>query len=195
MGNWNSGPRRKHGSKRTVESCHVLSTRTLNREGLFNLGQNERQLTLAGADSLPEFLVDCVSVIGTESGKLSIDYDLPGVDGRLGCTIRLSSSPCQFGGRRWWIHCPMFGPRGWDCGRRAQKLYRSKWQFGCRQCQDLTYFTTQQSDRAIARMWKHSVDLDPQILPRMSLAMMGRTLKYCRYVQGRMSHSTRRMGE
>ena len=93
MGNWNSGPRCKGGPKRTVDSCHVLSTRTLNREGLFDLGHNERQLILAGADSLPELLVDCVSKIGTESGKLSVDYDLPSVDGRLGCTIQLSSSP------------------------------------------------------------------------------------------------------
>lgn len=50
------------------------------------------------------------------------------------CTfIRIETTPCHYGGQRWWFRCP-----GDDCGRRVRLLY-GDWDFRCRQCQQLNY--------------------------------------------------------
>jgi len=55
----------------------------------------------------------------TESGELRLSYTWT-PDGKpqdVTCTIRLSSLPLQYGGRRWYMHCPY-------TGRRVLKLYK-----------------------------------------------------------------------
>lgn len=58
--------------------------------------------------------------------------------------VRLTSTPCHFGGKRWWFVCPLV----WDgraCNRRVRILYRP-WgtrYFACRECHELTYESRQ----------------------------------------------------
>lgn len=55
------------------------------------------------------------AVLGDTSGTLSLSYQ---ADGRAeDCTIRLSTVPNHYGGRNWFLHCPV-------SGRRARKLYK-----------------------------------------------------------------------
>jgi hypothetical protein len=57
--------------------------------------------------------------LGLDSGELRLSYTWR-PDGELSdvvCTIRLSSLPLQFGGRRWYMHCPY-------TDRRVLKLYK-----------------------------------------------------------------------
>jgi hypothetical protein len=83
--------------------------------------------------------------------------------------VRLEMTPTQFGGRRWWFICPLIR-NGVACNRRAGKLYSppgAKY-FGCRQCFDLTYRSSQEAhqterlfarmgfDAEVARMWDRS---------------------------------------
>ena len=81
--------------------------------------------------------------------------------------VRLTTTPTQFGGQRWWFVCPSI-VRGIPCGRRAGKLYSPPGEkyFGCRKCYDLTYRSSQEAHQAervfgwlgfdaeVARMWE-----------------------------------------
>jgi hypothetical protein len=55
-------------------------------------------------------------------------------------TIRLSDTECNYGGVRYWFHCPR-------CFRRVAKLYALLGHFACRHCHDLTYTSTQEANR------------------------------------------------
>jgi len=55
--------------------------------------------------------------------------------------IELNSSPCFFGGKRWWFIC--------SCQRRVGALYfryGDKY-FGCRHCKNLTYESCKENHR------------------------------------------------
>lgn len=54
--------------------------------------------------------------------------------------IELESTPCKYGGKRYWFICPLT-KNGKYCGRRVGVLYSiGKW-FGCRHCGDIAYQT------------------------------------------------------
>ena len=67
--------------------------------------------------------------------------------------IELSFTAMQFGGVRWWFHCPLLR-KGKECFNRVVKLYRAPESnyFGCRQCQNLTYESCQTSDKRVSRL-------------------------------------------
>ena len=55
-------------------------------------------------------------------------------------TVRLTQTPCYFGGFRWWLLCP-------NCNRRVFKLYLIA-QYRCRHCHDLTYRSRKRNKRS-----------------------------------------------
>lgn len=54
--------------------------------------------------------------------------------------VWILTSPCYFGGVRYWFRCPAAG-----CGRRVAKLYRGQDIFACRHCYHLTYASRNES--------------------------------------------------
>lgn len=52
--------------------------------------------------------------------------------------IRLSETECNYGGVRYWFHCPY-------CYRRVAKLYAPAGNFACRHCHELTYTSAQEA--------------------------------------------------
>lgn len=48
--------------------------------------------------------------------------------------VLIVTTPCNFGGKRYWFICPASG-----CGRRVAKLYQGQDIFACRHCYNLTY--------------------------------------------------------
>ena len=88
----------------------------------------------------------------TWDGRLRLKYTItrpPGSDRDEDKTeveqgINLETTPCNFGGKRWWFRCPLV-KNGEPCGRRCFKLYDPPGQdyFGCRECYDLTYESAQ----------------------------------------------------
>lgn len=52
--------------------------------------------------------------------------------------VNLVTTPCRFGGKRFWFICPLV-KNGQLCGRRVGVLYKGGDYFGCRHCYDLTY--------------------------------------------------------
>ncbi|MCX6804628.1 MAG: hypothetical protein NT111_01240, partial [Patescibacteria group bacterium] len=52
--------------------------------------------------------------------------------------VELSSTNCHFGGKRWWLICPL-AVDGKLCNRRVRIIYKSGSYFGCRACHNLCY--------------------------------------------------------
>lgn len=52
--------------------------------------------------------------------------------------ILLVTTPCRFGGMRYWFRCPWYR-NGVYCSRRVGTLYMAGDYFACRHCYDLTY--------------------------------------------------------
>lgn len=61
------------------------------------------------------------------NSKQSYNYKVP-----------ITSTPCNYGGKRYWFICPMQS-NGLYCGRRVATLYMLGNYFACRHCNDLTY--------------------------------------------------------
>ena len=52
--------------------------------------------------------------------------------------IELTTTPCRFGGKRYWFICPLY-KNGIYCGKRVGVIYSiGKW-FGCRHCGNIAY--------------------------------------------------------
>ncbi len=64
--------------------------------------------------------------------------------------ILITSTPCYFGGQRYWLKC--------ECGKRVGILYAGGIKFRCRHCYDLVYYSQQEYTpkmfAALGRAWK-----------------------------------------
>ncbi len=70
--------------------------------------------------------------------------------------VEVTSTRCRFGGRRFWLRCPL--PRnGGTCKRRVLRLYLPPGgkMFGCRHCHNLAYQVCQEHDRRIDLLVKN----------------------------------------
>lgn len=77
----------------------------------------------------------------------------------------LTTTPCNYGGVRYWFVCPLI-VNGRPCGRRVANLYLppgGKY-FGCRHCYDLTYRSCKEHDKRVDRLRR----LPPQELLRLA---------------------------
>lgn len=61
-----------------------------------------------------------------EAASLDVEQGYQWVLGN-GQTVLLESTPCNFGGVRWWLACP-------DCSRRSKHLYKYQGRYHCREC-------------------------------------------------------------
>lgn len=101
--------------------------------------------------------------------------------------ISLTSTDCNFGGKRYWFVCPLVLD-GKACERRVAKLYFDNTWFGCRHCHDLAYNsqyeywgTMNGSFKNLARVW----DLEEQISGLRVKYWKGRpTKKYQKLLDG-----------
>jgi hypothetical protein len=90
---------------------------------------------------------NCTASIGWEVRppyRLRIYYSITRFDGRkidYDYWVDLDSTPCYYGGKRWWFICP-----NTKCHRRCRVLYMAPGSdyFLCRTCQNLTYRSQQE---------------------------------------------------
>ena len=66
--------------------------------------------------------------------------------------ISLETTPCHFGGNRWYFRCALFR-NGEYCGRRVAVLYQAGDYFGCRHCANLTYDSCLQGKKMRGFPW------------------------------------------
>lgn len=84
-------------------------------------------------------------------------------------SVRLQTTPTQFGGKRWWFTCPL-NVDGVACNRRVGTLYLPPGAklFGCRACHRLTYRSCQQAHKA------ERLDATVESIRRRLTALLGR---------------------
>ena len=102
------------------------------RSGTLNFSRNGFQTGSIGIQVFVDENEKYIKFIYTQTNnysgeKTDLDYKIP-----------LTSTPCYFGGKRYWFVCPFYS-RGVYCGKRVGVLYLSDKYFACRHCNDLTY--------------------------------------------------------
>lgn len=138
MGGFGSG---RHGGKSTTGDMHVLDIRKIARAGRLAPGQSFGwQWTCNGAK------IASINM-RTDTDRVTLDYrarDRGGEWQAMNYPVRLSWTPCTYGGQRAWWLCPAVG-----CGRRVAVLYGGK-VYACRHCHQLAYLTQREQphDRA-----------------------------------------------
>lgn len=165
MGGW-------RGSKKTtVEECRSLGVKDLRRLGILRRGVAYGYWPISWRNADGEEVASIglwAEEDGCDGGRLRLSYSVgrPGEEKEsLNYSVRLDSTPCQFGGRRYWFTCPLV-KGGVPCSRRVGKLYLppgGKY-FGCRHCYDLTYQSCQEHDRRVDRL----MNLPPEELLAMA---------------------------
>ncbi len=136
--------------KHTVEQCKSIDMSFLRRDGFLDssgaqgiiwtnrFGQETASMAiithLSGEDSYIRFMY---TMVDRNTGEeTDFDYNVP-----------LVSTPCNFGGVRWWFICPPSVDGG--CGRRVGVLYRAPRRdyYACRHCLELSYASRNESRR------------------------------------------------
>lgn len=138
MGGFGSG---RHGGKSTTDDMHVLDIRKIARAGRLTPGQSFGWQWTCNGEKIASI------IMRTDTDRVTLDYrarDRGGEWQAMNYPVRLSCTPCTYGGQRAWWLCPAVG-----CGRRVAVLYGGK-VYACRHCHQLAYKTQRERshDRA-----------------------------------------------
>jgi hypothetical protein len=113
--------------KRVVDDCLALDANRLARIGVFGEGRRSSVNWKSGANI----------GLAYAGGTLELLYDLNGETNDQ--TVRITKAPCNFGGARYYMHCPA-------CAKRRYKLHLGQSGFYCRECYRLPYYSQQCAD-------------------------------------------------
>lgn len=138
MGGFGSG---RHGGKSTTGDMLALDIRRLSRESLLKPGRSFNWKWSRGGEAVGNIN------IRTDVDRVTLDYRVRDHGGEwqaMNYPVRITWTPCTYGGRRAWWFCPVAG-----CGRRVAILYGGK-VYACRHCYQLAYRTQREQahDRA-----------------------------------------------
>jgi hypothetical protein len=147
-----------YSDRRTTEECKSISTKWLKDNGYFcgfKWG-GMRWTNYAGEET------------GSISFQVSVEGDMGYIrfqytqtdrfskeETHLGYKVDLVSTPCNYGGKRWWFICPLV-INGKACNRRVGVLYLGGGKyFGCRHCYNLTYRSCKEHDKRVSALLKN----------------------------------------
>lgn len=130
----------------TIKETPFIDTKFLNKHHCFEHDVRQGQYTCFwnkdGQEVKSTINFEMSTVIGDCYIHLKdIESDqLPGFKTNIDCKVTFVSTPCHFGGKRWWFNCPVV-VNGQVCNRRVGVLYlpSGKEVFGCRRCHNLAY--------------------------------------------------------
>lgn len=152
MGRW------AYSDRMTVEESKSVSTAFLNKHDYF-CGLNSGVINWSRNGNKTGSIGIKVDVM--DKGNAYIQFQYTQTDRatdekiELDYKVRLVSTPCYYGGLRWWFICPLV-INGKACGRRVGVLYLggSKY-FGCRHCHNLTYESSKTHDKRLDYLRKN----------------------------------------
>ena len=132
-------------SKSTVEHCRSVSIGFLKKHGYLNA----ERCTSGGISWTNRYGEETSSIgitVSTFEGDSFVRFHYTvtkrstGDETEYDYKVQLTTTPCHFGGIRYWFACPL-SVNGVYCGRRVAKLYCAPGRnyYGCRQCYDLSY--------------------------------------------------------
>lgn len=162
MGRWS------YSDRRTVEECKSINTKFLNEHHYFDGGILWGGMKWSrGGEKTGSISFFVSTVEGDEYIRFQYTQTdrHTGEKAELDYKARLDSTPCHFGGRRWWFICPLV-VNGRACNRRVGVLYLGDGKYcGCRHCHDLIYKSSKESHR-FDRMFS-KMGIDPRIGKRL----------------------------
>src|SRR5690349_3776997 len=128
-----------------AEQSNRLNIFWLKKQGYFPQGGCMRWGTVtwsSGGESKSSIGIQVVAGMTDEPDYIKLNYthtdSWTGEKSEMDYKVRLTTTPCQFGGIRYWFVCPLT-KNGRYCGRRVGVLYGvGKW-FGCRYCAEVAY--------------------------------------------------------
>jgi len=122
--------------KEIADELIKLDIRTLKQKGFLKASQTTNG-TVSQGESQIGF---AVSLYGNNNRYITFDYTKyhTGEKKDFYYRIDISTTPCHFGGVRYWFHCSLLKD-GEACNRRIAVLYLHGDYFGCRQCHNLCY--------------------------------------------------------
>lgn len=130
-------------SKAIAEQSNALSIFWLKKYGYLNSGWRSGGIKwiyrMSGNESNIGFTV---TINGSEGDNIKLQYSHTsretGEKKSMDYEVELTTTPCNYGGKRYWFICPLT-KNGRRCGRRVGVLYSiGKW-FGCRHCGEIAY--------------------------------------------------------
>ena len=131
--------------KNTVEDCRSVSISFLRKHGYLS-----EPCCMPGTISWKNYYGEQTSSIGIVVSTLDDENNIrfhytstkrdTGEETKYDYKVQLTTTPCNFGGVRYWFICPL-SKNGVYCGRRVAKLYcvPGANHYGCRHCHNLSY--------------------------------------------------------
>lgn len=174
--------------KTPVEDCKTLDVAELRAAGLLAPGERRtRIITWRRGENVTGQIGLETDTTDPAVPKLRIFYTvtLAGRDPQaLDYHIPLAPTLPNYGGRRWWMICPLV-VGGHPCGRRVRVLHLPPGglYFGCRTCYNLTYTSCQESDKRIGQLFKWAeaggdlraaLESDPILVIKAMTRLLGR---------------------
>lgn len=153
--------------------CRTLSVKTLKKMGVFDADRTGEQFCIRWVNEFGDDagMVTITPHVSGHGNKRSLRVEIGAVsevDGGsvtvTGQVIPVTTTPCYYGGVRYWLRCPAVTD-GLLCENRVGVLYLPPGGtvFGCRHCHDLTYESCQQSHK-YDRVFEHLKELDTENL-------------------------------
>ncbi|PKN12444.1 MAG: hypothetical protein CVU69_08155 [Deltaproteobacteria bacterium HGW-Deltaproteobacteria-4] len=153
MGGRGSGSWYRWDSKGCLEDQLRVDARFLKKYQMFDNGVHALTWRLGDGETI------CRASLIVKGDKMIIackwQDPTTGMPGSMEKLIRISQTPCRFGGNRKWLICPR-------CSSRMAVLVLTPPTVGCRHCLDLAYFCQREnfSYRALRRRNKIASRLD-----------------------------------
>ena len=127
----------------TVEDCKSISIFNLKKWGVLKNNYNSGIITwTSGFDGKKTKVGYSLNLV--DNPCFELDYKIRSGDDEEWTSIKheypLVSTPCNYGGKRWWFECSVYN-KGFYCGKRVAKLYLGSGSnyFACRHCYNLSY--------------------------------------------------------
>ena len=149
-----AGGRGVWNRKTRVDEARAIDVLDLQRKGVFrkNVGMIWKLSWSREGEEVASVSYRVESEEGNPSGlrfMYSTTDNETGEKKDYNYTISVESTPCNYGGKRWWYICPLV-VNGISCGRRCRIIYMPPGAkcFGCRECHQLTYESRQRHREA-----------------------------------------------
>ena len=145
-------------SRLTVEDCLILDSGKLQKDKLIREGvhfSGSITWTRCSTGEVTASISFTVNTLDPDVAWFELSYTITwkddaryGEQEQIKERIGLTSTILPWGKRRWWFRCPLVVD-GRLCNRRVGKLYHppSGKYYGCRNCYDLTYESSQEAHR------------------------------------------------
>ncbi|MCX8008923.1 MAG: hypothetical protein N3A54_04465 [Patescibacteria group bacterium] len=128
-------------TKKEADNLPSISISTLNKEGFFRRILSSGRSKWTYGITRNEISVGFTISTLAENSYIHFSYTQTDSEGNtkdFDYKIQLTTTPCKYGGVRYWFICSL-STNGNYCGRRVGVLYKAGNYFACRHCYNLTY--------------------------------------------------------